>query len=107
MELVDIGLYIAYLLIIIAIATALIFPLIYIIKHPKEARDVVIGLAGFAILFVISYILASDEVLARYANYGVGQTESKLISTGLIAFYILMFAVIVTTLYAEISKLFK
>ena len=107
MELVDIGLYLAYLLIAVATLTALIFPVLYVAKHPKEGKDILIGVGALVVLFVLSYVLAGGDVLPKYANYGVGASESKLISAGLISFYILIVAAIVTAIYAEISKLFK
>ena len=107
MELVDIGLYLAYLLIIIAMVAAIVFPLIYVIKHPKEGKDILIGFGAMLAIFLISYLIASDNVLPGWTEYGVGPTEAKFISAGLIAFYILMIVAVVTALYAEISKLFK
>jgi hypothetical protein len=107
MELVDIGLYIAYLLIAVAALTAIIFPLMYVIKHPKEAKDVLIGFGAMVVIFLISYLIASDNVLPKWANYGVGPTEAKFISAGLISFYILIVIAIVTAIYAEVSKIFK
>ncbi len=107
MDLVDISLYIAYLLIIVAALSAIIFPLIYVIKHPKEAKDILIGFSVMLAIFLVSYLIASDNVLPRWTNYGVGPTEAKFISAGLISFYILVVIAIVTALYAEISKIFK
>jgi len=107
MELVDIGLYLAYLLIAVAALTALVFPLMYVARHPKEGKDILIGVGALLALFVVSYIIAGDTILPKYANYGVGSGESKLIGAGLISFYILIVAAIVTAIYAEISKLFK
>lgn len=107
MELIDIGLYLAYLLIVAAALTAVVFPLLYVARHPKEGKDILIGVGALLALFVISYVLAGDSVLPKYANYGVGSGESKLIGAGLISFYILIAAAIVTAIYAEISNLFK
>jgi hypothetical protein len=107
MELVDIGLFIAYFMIAVAALAAIIFPLIYVIKHPNEAKDILIGFSIMLGIFLISYLIASDNVLPRWVNYGVGPTEAKFISAGLISFYILVAIAIVTAIYAEISKLFK
>jgi hypothetical protein len=107
MELVDIGLYLVYLLIAVAALSAIIFPLIYVIQHPKEAKDILIGFSAILVIFLVSYLIASDNVLPRWSNYGVGPTEAKFISAGLISFYILVAIAIVTAIYAEISKFFK
>ncbi len=103
----NVGIIFAFILIGIAILAMVVFPLMYVIKHPKEARDTVIGIVALAALFLLSYIFASSGVLPSYEKYGVGPGESKLIGAGLVSFYILGVGAIATAVYVEVSNLFK
>jgi hypothetical protein len=69
----------------------------------------VIGLAAFAVIGVISYSMATDEVLKAYEAGGLVVTaaESKLSDMGLILSYILGAASIVAIVAAELTRAFK
>ncbi len=62
----DIGLYVFYVLLFIAVAAAVIFPLMNSIKEPKALIRTGIGVAAILVLFGISYGL-SDSTLSRNA----------------------------------------
>ena len=99
----------AFILLIIGLAVALIFPLGYLIMNPKNAIRPLIILVVVAALVFISYLLASDEVLNMPAYNGpdnVGPVLKKA-DTGLILTYILAIAALGSILYTEIAKLFK
>ena len=97
----------SYGLAIVASAIAVIFPLYHLIKDPRGAKPVVIGLVALLVITGISYGVASDEVLPSYAEYGTTPFTSKLVSTGLILFYLLAGGAIIASVYAEVSKIFK
>ena len=103
----NIGLYLTYLLMLVAVGSMVIFPLIYIIKNPKGAIQTLIGTAAIVILFGVCYAFSSAEVLPNYGKYGVGAGESKLIGAGLRTLYVLGIGGIIFAIYAEVSKLFK
>jgi glucan phosphoethanolaminetransferase (alkaline phosphatase superfamily) len=96
-----------YALAIIAAAAAIIFPMFNIFTNPKGARSVLVGVAALAIVAGISYGVAGDEVLKSYHTYGTTPAESKLVSTGLILFYLLAGGAIIAAIYSEVSKIFK
>jgi hypothetical protein len=104
---IDAGLYIAYVLFFIAAGAAIIFPIIYVIQDPKGVIKSVAGVAGLVAIFVLGYVLSSDEVTARYATYGVGAGSSKLIGAGLIMFYLTLIIAVVGVIFSEISKALK
>jgi hypothetical protein len=52
-------------------------------------------------------LLASDEVSAHYAKFGVTESISKQVGTGLFLFYILGAGAIAAVIYAEVSKMLK
>ena len=103
----DIGLYIFYVLLFIAVAAAVIFPLLNSIKEPKALIRTGVGLAAILVLFGISYGL-SDSALSRSAmSFGFTESTVKLIGAGLIMFYIVLILAILALIYSEISKAFK
>jgi hypothetical protein len=99
----------AFILLILAFIVALVFPLIYLILNPKNAIRPLIILAVIGVFVVISYFLASDEILNMPAYNGpdnVGPVLKKA-GTGLILTYVLAIGALAAILYNEISKIFK
>jgi hypothetical protein len=103
----DFGLYTFYALLLIAVASAVIFPLVNSIKEPATLIKTGLGVAGIVVLFVISYALSGSEVNVRAAAAGVTESGSKLIGAGLIMFYITLVLSILALIYSEISKAFR
>jgi hypothetical protein len=106
-SLINIGLFLAYLLIAVAALGAVIFPLAQIFGNLKDARN---GLIGFAILIavlVISYAVSPAETGAFYDKKGISPGLSKLIGGGLLATFIFIIGVVGSILYSEIAKWFK
>lgn len=103
----DLGFYIFYVLLAIAIASAVIFPLINSFKSPGTLVVTGIGVAVMLVLFGVSYGL-SDSALSRNAiAFGLSETGVKMIGAGLIMFYIVLVLAILALIYSEISKAFK
>ncbi|MFT5666170.1 MAG: hypothetical protein ACI9DK_000348 [Vicingaceae bacterium] len=96
-----------YLLMVLATASAIIFPILAMTKDPKAAKNALIGVGALAIVFGISYALAGDEMTPKYAKFISSSEESKLVSTGLVAFYILAIAAVVSIFSSVFVKLFK
>jgi hypothetical protein len=96
-----------YGLAIAAAAAAIIFPLLNIVSNPKAAKSVLVGVAGLALITGIAYGFAGDEVLASYRTYNTTPAESKMVSTGLILFYLLAGGAVIAAIYSEVSKIFK
>lgn len=99
--------YWCYALFAIGAASAIIFPIITMIKHPKGAKSALIGVLALVLVFVIAYALAGDEMTDKYYDFISGPEASRRVGTGLIAFYILAIGAIGVTIYSGISKLFK
>lgn len=107
MEFVDIGLYVAYGLLIIAALAAIILPLVNSFSNPKSLVKAGIGIAVLVVLFLIGYVLASDEVTSKYTTLGVGEGISKFVGGALITMYILFIVAIVSIIITEVNKAFK
>jgi hypothetical protein len=99
--------YWCYALFAVGAITAIIFPIITMAKNPKGAKSALIGVLALVVVFVISYLLAGDEMTDKYREFISGPEASKRVSTGLIAFYILAIGAIVASVFSGVSKLFK
>ena len=103
----DLGFYVFYALLFIAIASMLVFPVIHMLREPSMLLRSAIGIGVVAVLFVVSYALADSEVTLKAAAVGVTATSSKLIGAGLIMFYITLVLSGLALIYSEISKALK
>ncbi|MBL7111723.1 MAG: hypothetical protein ISS19_07270 [Bacteroidales bacterium] len=99
----------AFILMILTLVVALVFPLIYIIMNPKSAIRLLIILAVIAVFVFIAYSLGSDEIMNMPGYNGPDNVGSvlKKADTGLILTYILFIGALGSILYTEISKIFK
>jgi len=102
-------LYLAYIYLGIITVIALGFPIIYLISNPKGAINVIIGLAFIGIIVLVSYFLASDQVMhiTGYSGPDNVQGTLKAAGTGLYTTYFLFFFAILAILYSEISGALK
>ena len=106
----DIALMWAYILILITLIAAIAFPLIAVISNPKALIRLLIVLAGFAVLVVVSYLLASDTAMEIIGYEGTGNTDPgtlKMVDTVLFVTYMLFGLALGSILYAITSKAFK
>lgn len=101
--LIEAGLYLTYAMIAIATIAAVVFPLIFIIQDPKKAKASLFGVLGLGLVFVISYLLSSDELYKDVQD----TFTSKLVGGGIIMFYILFVGAILVAIYSEIARIFK
>jgi hypothetical protein len=107
MDIVDIGLYVAFAAVSIAAGAAIIFPLINAIRNPATLGKSLMGIVVLFALALVAYLLSGDEVTARYTALGVDATTSKIIGAGLTLFYFLIGLSFLGIIYSEISKAFK
>lgn len=98
--------YWCYILLVIGIVLAIVFPIIQMAKNPKKAKNALIGIALLVIVFAISYAIADAKVLPSYAKMA-SPSVAKWVSGGIICFYIMAVLSIAAVIYAEVSKLFK
>lgn len=103
----DLGFYVFYVLLFIAIAAMLVFPIIHMLREPSALLRSAIGIGVVVVLFVISYAMADSEITLKAAAVGVTPTTSKLIGAGLIMFYITLVLSGLALIYSEISKALK
>jgi len=100
----------AYALTGLAAGFTVIFPVIQMITNPKNAKKSLLGVLALAVIIVISYALASGELLGiidpELIKYDVPSTL-KYAGMMLNSIYLLAGLAIITMIYSEISKIFK
>lgn len=101
------GLFIgfAYVLLVIALVAALAGTAMTAISNPGKMKGTAIGIGAMVLIFVISYMVASGEVLKSYGE--VTESTSRLVGMGLISFYILLVLAVLSIVYASVSRLLK
>jgi len=107
MEFVDIAFYITYALLLVGVLAAIFLPLISAFGEPKSLIKSGIGIGALLLLYLIGYAISGAEVTERYADFGVGESASKLIGGSLIMMYLIGGVLIVGIIYTEISRMLK
>jgi hypothetical protein len=107
--LINAGLILTYIMIGVAALAAILYPLMFLVKNPSKGKTALMGVGGLLLICLISYLLASGEIMTFPGSEKFGMTEAstKRVGMGLITFYILSIGAIVAVMYAELGKLFK
>lgn len=107
LDLVDVILYFGYGMVIVAAFLAIAFPLWIASKNPKSLIQSGIGLGSILVLFLVAWLISSNEVYSSYAEFGVDESLSKFIGGMLNLVYILAGLAVFGIIYSEISKSLK
>ncbi len=76
--------YLTFALLIIAVGSTLIFSIINLVKNPANLKKALIGLAFMAVILLIAYSIAPDNVVRDIKGEAlVTTTVSKWVSTGI------------------------
>ncbi len=107
-SLINIGLYVAYFALFIAVAALIFFPLLTLVKgNFKNAKGTLIGIAVLALVVIFSYIISPADQGLFYTKMNVSAGTSKLIGAGLITTYIIFAALVLITVYTSVVRWFK
>lgn len=96
---IDVGLFLAYILIGLCAVLAVLMPLIKSLDDPSSLKKSAIGVGALIVVFVVGYVIADGTPYDK-ADAGT----SKMVGAGLYAFYILVFGAIFGIVYTEIKK---
>lgn len=107
MDLFDISIYTAYLLVIVAALSAIVLPIINSLGDPKQLLKGLIGIGVMLVIFFVGYLLSGNEVTAVYLKNEVDAQASQLVGGALIAMYIFFIVSFASILVTEVLKLFK
>lgn len=103
---IDVGLWISYILFIGALAGMAVYSLINMLRDTKNAKGTLIGVGVLVGLFLITFLLSSNELLPKYVDLGISPTQSKMIGAGLLLAYIIGFGTVAIAIYSEVRKIF-
>jgi len=91
------GIYIALVLLAIAIAVSVLFPIFHMLTNFDEAKKALVGVAGLVVLVLIGFALASGTVPEYAVEKGITSSQFKMIgaiintaiiATAIVAVYI-------------------
>lgn len=96
----------AYVLFIIAIIAAVLFPIVRLFTRPKQAMKSFIGLAVLAVVVLIAYAMADGTPMNIVGYSGTDNVPSRLIFSDTIIYtmYILFGAAIVAIIATELLR---
>ena len=104
---INIGLYLSYVLLGFAILSAIVLPLINSLDDTSALIKAGIEVGIITVLYGVSWAISGNEVLDAYIKWDIGEGISKAIGGALIMMYILFIAAIGGIIYTEISKAIK
>lgn len=99
----------AYILFIIAIIAAIIFPIVRLFTRPKQAMKSFIGLVALAVVILFAYLLADGTPMQIVGYSGPDNVPSRLIFSDTIIYtmYFLFAGAIIAILATELLRKFR
>ena len=96
----------AYVLFVIAVIAAVIFPIVRLFTRPKQAMKSFIGLAALAVVVLIAYAMADGTPMNIIGYSGPDNVPSRLIFSDTIIYtmYILFGAAIIAIFATELLR---
>lgn len=98
---IDVGLFLAYILIAVCALTAIGMPLVKAFGDPESLKKMGMGVGAVLVIFIVSWLIA-DGTASENASAG----GSRRVGAGLITMYILTFLAIGGIVFTEIQKMF-
>ena len=96
---VDVGLFLSYILIGVCILAAVGMPLVKAFGDPDSLKKMGVGIGGLLLVFLVAFFTSGGEATGE-----VSATAVKLVGAGLTTFYILAALAIGGIVYTEIKK---
>ena len=106
-SLINIGIILTYLMIGFATFAAIGFGIKKMLSNQNSSKKTLYSIGGLVLIFIISYLMSSDEILGSYEKYEITSSTAKQVGMGLMTFYILAIVAIGAILYSELSKKFS
>lgn len=106
-NIIDIMLYVSYLMFIVAAVGAIVLPIVKSLDNPKSLVKPAGALVGMIVLFFLCYALAGDSLSTKLIASGATPGVSKFVGGGLITMYILFIVALIGIVYTEINKAIK
>lgn len=107
-SLINIGLYVAYFVLFIAIAALILFPVLTMVKgNFRNAKGTLVGIAALVVVVVLAYIISPADQGSFYTKMNTSAAASKLIGAGLLTTYFIFAGLVIITVYTTVVKWFK
>jgi hypothetical protein len=104
----EVFLNIAKLLLLVAAIIMVVSPVYGIITNPQNIVKLLISIAVIVVVVIVGYSIAGDIVTeTQHEKYGLTQTASKMVGTGLYVTYIAFGLTVLALLYSSVIKIFK
>ena len=106
----DIAMGWAYLLVLITLVLALVFPLIYMFSNPQNMIRTLGILAAAALMVGIAFMLSSDTPIYIPGFDGTDNSDPgvlRFVDTAMFTTYFLIGLALISILYSEVAKYFK
>lgn len=98
----------AYIILGLALAAAVVFPLVGMFSNPKGAVRTLIGLVvAVAAIFGLYSLASADPMMLPNGDVFDNATTLKLTDTGLYIAYLVLAAAFATILFGELKSAFK
>jgi hypothetical protein len=102
------GLVLTYILIGISVAIIIGFALVKVVTDFQKSKNSIAGLGIMLVIFLIAYATSSGADYVNYkADMGITEGTSRMVGAGLVTFFIIGAAAIVSIIFAEVSKALK
>ena len=85
---INLLLFIAYVLLLVAILAAVLLPIVRTVQRPGTFKAASIRLGLLVSLFLVAWLWADDEVKPGYLNYDVNTTAVRFIGAILSLLYL-------------------
>lgn len=102
----DYTIYFTYFLFFLGLVLALVSGVVGTLAKPGSLKGSLIGIGGIVLILIISYALASDEILESYPKT-VTSNEVKWSDTGLIMLYFLFAGAIGSVIFSWVNSLIR
>lgn len=105
---INIGLYVAYVTLFVAIASLIIFPVVTLLKgNFRNAKATLIGIIALLVIIIVAYIISPADQGSFYTKMNTSPFASKLIGAGLLTTYFIFAGLVIITVYTSVAKWFK
>lgn len=96
---IDVGLFLSYILVGVCLLTAIGMPLVKAFGDPQALKKIGMGIGALLVVFLVSFFMSDG---GSYDN--ASETTAKMVGAGLTTMYILAIAAILGIVYTEIKK---
>jgi len=105
------GIYLAALLLIIGIITAILFSVLQVVTHPKASMKSLIALGIIAVIFIALYAISDAKGTGSLAQtierFSLSDTISKIVGAGIQLTILLGIGSIILAIFLEVWNYFK